>query len=138
LDEKVHENLRLGLIKPSAARELALLPRGNQKEMVTCMVRNKLSYRQTQKVVAGMLTNRNLTADELVRQLDGPSHQTGDPPLERRLWRVHRDCMSLIRQWGLLGGLAEGEPGSKRAATALINTLGQLRDHLIIFMEEEP
>lgn len=48
LDDEVREHIQLGLIHPSAGRELALLPRGNQRHALKALV----DYRLTQKELA--------------------------------------------------------------------------------------
>jgi ParB/RepB/Spo0J family partition protein len=54
LDAKVVENLRLGLITPSQGRALALLPRGNQENVLAEVLRCGLSSRETEKLVKAL------------------------------------------------------------------------------------
>ena len=54
LDEKVVENLRLGLITPSQGRALALLPRGNQQDVLAEILAYGLSSRETERLVKAL------------------------------------------------------------------------------------
>jgi ParB/RepB/Spo0J family partition protein len=54
LDPKVVENLRLGLITPSQGRALALLPRGNQADVLAEVLASGLSSREAEKLVKAL------------------------------------------------------------------------------------
>jgi ParB/RepB/Spo0J family partition protein len=57
LIDEVIEHLRLGLICMSIARELTRLPRGNQLKALECIVKHRLSSRETHKLVSHLLTS---------------------------------------------------------------------------------
>ena len=52
LHEEVREDIRLGLLQASVGRELAKLPRGNQKEAAAALVKHRLSTREVVKLIA--------------------------------------------------------------------------------------
>lgn len=51
LDRQVQDDIRVGLVSPTIARELALLPRGNQSRACASMVRHRLTSRQARELV---------------------------------------------------------------------------------------
>ena len=51
LSDELREQLRLGLVSLSSARELLRLPRGNQGEVLAAIRNHSLSSRQTQRLV---------------------------------------------------------------------------------------
>jgi len=55
LDEAVHADVRLGLLVPRAAAELAQLPRGNQVAAARLAMRTGMTTRQTAQLVAELL-----------------------------------------------------------------------------------
>jgi hypothetical protein len=55
LDESLQADLRLGLISASAARELARLPRGNQKSAADIVLKWGLTSHQTARLVERLL-----------------------------------------------------------------------------------
>lgn len=55
LEEKVQEDVRLGLIPPSTAREIVRLPRGNQASAAEAVCRHGLSVRETHRLVRVLL-----------------------------------------------------------------------------------
>jgi ParB/RepB/Spo0J family partition protein len=56
LSEDVREDIRLGLIPASVGRELAKLPRGNQKEAAASLVKHRFSTREAVKLIAYLLS----------------------------------------------------------------------------------
>jgi len=56
LSEEVQEDIRLGLISVIAGRELAKLPRGNQKEAAGTIVTHRLSTREAAKLISHLLS----------------------------------------------------------------------------------
>ncbi len=58
LDEPVQQDIRLGLVSPSMARELTKLPRGNQAPVALAVRQHGLSYRQCATLVEHALSCR--------------------------------------------------------------------------------
>lgn len=56
LHEEVRQDVRLGLLPQSMGRELAMLPRGNQKEAANAIIKHRLSTREASKLVAYLLS----------------------------------------------------------------------------------
>jgi len=56
LSDEVREHLRLGLITVSVGKELARLPRGNQAEVLSTVVKHRLGKRDVEKLVRFLLT----------------------------------------------------------------------------------
>lgn len=61
LCDEVVERMRVGLISPATARELAKLPRGNQPELIECLDAHQLTSRETATVVALLLATKKST-----------------------------------------------------------------------------
>ncbi len=55
LSEDVQEDLRLGLISVITGRELAKLPRGNQKEAADAILKHRFSTREAAKLIGHLL-----------------------------------------------------------------------------------
>lgn len=56
LNENVRKNLELGLICVSVGRELAKLPRGNQNDAMSCVLKHHLGKRDVEKLVRHLLS----------------------------------------------------------------------------------
>ena len=56
VSEEVQEDIRLGLISVVTGRELAKLPRGNQKEAAGAIVKHRLSTREAAKLISHLLS----------------------------------------------------------------------------------
>ena len=56
LSDEVRQDVRLGLLPQSMGRELAMLPRGNQKEAANAIIRHRLSTREATKLIAYLLS----------------------------------------------------------------------------------
>lgn len=55
LDEEVLAYMRLGLLSVSTGRELARLPRGNQKEAAASLIKHRFSTREAMRLIAYLL-----------------------------------------------------------------------------------
>lgn len=56
LCEEVLDDLRLGLLSATVGRELAKLPRGNQKEIAAALVKHRLSTREAVQLLAYLVS----------------------------------------------------------------------------------
>ncbi|MGA3172908.1 MAG: ParB N-terminal domain-containing protein [Syntrophorhabdales bacterium] len=56
LSDEVRQDVRLGLLSQSMGRELAMLPRGNQKEAAHAIIKHRLSTREAAKLIAYLLS----------------------------------------------------------------------------------
>ncbi|HAM53196.1 MAG TPA: hypothetical protein DCP92_21780 [Nitrospiraceae bacterium] len=56
LSEDIQEDIRLGLFSASVGRELAKLPRGNQRDIANAVIKHRLSIRELEKLVSHLLS----------------------------------------------------------------------------------
>lgn len=56
LSEDIQEDMRLGLFTASVGRELAKLPRGNQRDAANAVIKHRLSIRELEKLVSHLLS----------------------------------------------------------------------------------
>lgn len=56
LSEDIQEDIRLGLFSASVGRELAKLPRGNQRDAANAVIKHRLSIRELEKLVSHLLS----------------------------------------------------------------------------------
>lgn len=80
LCDEVQADLRLGLLSATVAREVARLPRGNQREVAAVAVRRGLTTRQTAKLVERWLSSPD--AEGRARELERAGvKEDGSEPL---------------------------------------------------------
>jgi hypothetical protein len=102
LEEKVQEDVRLGLIPPSTAREIVRLPRGNQASAAEAVCRHGLSVRETHRLVRVLLeaepdARRAILGDPR-RELPHPTRASApviDPRLGRTANRVRDQILRI-------------------------------------------
>lgn len=109
LEEKVQEDVRLGLIPPSTAREIVRLPRGNQARAAEAVCRHGLSVRETHRLVRMLLEvepdERPAILGDPRRELPRPTRASApakDPRLGRtanqvrdQILRIHAAALRL-------------------------------------------
>jgi ParB-like chromosome segregation protein Spo0J len=104
LDSQARQDLQLGLLSPSAARQLLRLPRGNQREVLECMRRESLSVVETGEVVDLLLASSTREQKEFVlekprqalAQARGGPVRSWDPRLSTAGNRVVRKLAWLL------------------------------------------
>jgi ParB/RepB/Spo0J family partition protein len=97
ISEEVQEDIRLGLIAASIAREVAKLPRGNQKAAVDAVMKHRLSTRETQRLVAHLMSRPRWDHQAILAapwQIIEP-RQSRPAGIEARLLSFARMCRSL-------------------------------------------
>jgi ParB-like chromosome segregation protein Spo0J len=98
LGEEAKEELRVGLLSPTAARHVARLPQGNQKELLALIRGEALTVHELEGVVNLLLSAQTLekqrylleTPREALSQAQGPPLPARDPrlsPAGSLLWR---------------------------------------------------
>lgn len=98
LSEEAKEELRVGLLTPTAARHVARLPQGNQKEFLQLIHREALTVHEVEDVVGLMLSARSIEQQrfvldyprEALSQTTGAEVEARDPrlsPVASQLWR---------------------------------------------------
>jgi ParB/RepB/Spo0J family partition protein len=111
LTPQARQDLQLGLLSATAARELLRLPRGNQLELLECIRRESLSYTEIRDVVNLLLASSTREQKEFVlekprqalSQARGGPVRSWDPRLSTAGNRVAR------KLGGLLDSLARME-----------------------------
>ena len=115
LDEAVQTDVRLGLLVPRAAMELALLPRGNQRAAAQVVVRTGMTTRQTATLVGELLTCTSDAARAQVIQdrLEHPGPRAAPRPAHRPRsaaeW-ILADVATVRRAAGRLQGRLLAQP----------------------------
>jgi len=104
LGAEVRQDLEVGLLTPSAAREIARLPAGNQSEVLDVSRREALNIEELSGVVRLLLGA--VTAEqrrfvltkprEALGQADAPQHKGWDPRLSTRGNRVSQQLAVLL------------------------------------------
>jgi ParB/RepB/Spo0J family partition protein len=106
LCDEVLNHIRLGLIRASHARHISQLPRGNQEAALACIVKHRLTCRETEKLVALLMERHRSEHDAILwLPLDildqrtpprPPKKQIEQPsPLYTDLWRLEQACTPL-------------------------------------------
>lgn len=115
LDEAVQADVRLGLLAPRAAAELAQLPRGNQQQAAQAVLRGGMTVRQTMQFVSELLSCRS---DAERRQMiqerfDHPGPRAAPRPARRARtpaeW-ILADVATVRRAAGRLEGRLLAQP----------------------------
>lgn len=132
LDEEIQCQVRLGLISPSPARELARLPRGNQREAAEVVTTKGLTYSQTAKLVRRALELSSNEArssylnDERNKPLPAPDETRPGKVRLNPINQTFCDIGTMIRagvriQSFILGAplAAHGDEASSRLKTSL-------------------
>lgn len=85
LDEAVQADVRLGLLAPRAAVELAQLPRGNQQPAAQVVTRTGMTVRQTAQLVAALLAcdGDAARARLISERLEHPGPRAAPRPVRR-------------------------------------------------------
>lgn len=140
LSDELQADLRLGLIDATTGRELARLPRGNQREVAAVVQRRGLSTRQTQTLVeAWIAAPTDDVRASLLSTVRGTRQTEESPPARRPRspaeW-LHCEAEELRRRCGRLQGRLVGGPdpdpatledlrGLVPALSGLLNTLSK-------------
>lgn len=115
LDEAVQTDVRLGLLAPRAAVEVALLPRGNQRAAAQVVIRTGMTTRQTATLVGELLTCPSDVERARVIQdrLEHPGQRAAPRPARRARtaaeW-ILADVATIRRAAGRLQGRLLGQP----------------------------
>lgn len=101
LERQVQDDVRLGLISASAARELARLPRGNQAAVARSATKNDLSSRQVGRLVTVLKrvdpAERRAVLDDPLAYLAQPARTEprADPRLTEQGNRLRQELLRL-------------------------------------------
>jgi ParB/RepB/Spo0J family partition protein len=119
LSEDVIDAIRLGLLPATVGRELATLPRGNQKEIAASLVKHRLSTREAVKLLAYLVSRpRWEHALILARPWEVVGPQEPKPPLAEHLLALDRSAKAVAHGVAMLTA-AEAETFSGLLSAAL-------------------
>jgi ParB-like chromosome segregation protein Spo0J len=144
LSEPAKEDLRLGLLSVSVARQVVRLPAGNQAEVLQVTRRDALNAAEVRGVVDLLLTSASREQEEYVlakprealQQAQGNTPRVWDPRLSVAGNRVRRRVVGLLDElerlehWLLHRGRAELTPGDRGLLTPSFTRL--LRDAVVV------
>lgn len=102
LERQVQDDVRLGLLSASAARELVRLPRGNQADVARCAAVHDLTSRQVGRLVTALVRleprERRAALDDplsLARPAPRAAGPRGDPRLSEHGNRLRHELLRL-------------------------------------------
>ena len=129
LGDELQADLRLGLCDATTGRELARLPRGNQREVAAVVKQRGLTTRQTQTLVEGFLAapNDEVRAALLASVRGTRSGEEGGArrPRSPEEWLQIEAC-ELRRRCGRLQGRLVGSRLAAEAGTVVLEDLRAL------------
>lgn len=110
LCETVQEDVRLGLLPISAAREIARLPRGTQAPAAHAVAARDLSVREASRLCVALLAAGATSEDDVERVVE----ETPTPPIEPPPIAQYRAALSALSQTAMRLGrrLCEQPPSS--------------------------
>lgn len=134
---EVVEHLRLGLIGVSLSRELIRLPRGNQKDVMECVLKNSLNSRQTRRLVDMALKHPRINRDlilliaQQIQEDRTPPDSTPKAPsasaFDTALMGLEKRCESVTR--GIRNGIfSEPSPRIEPVVKAIEETANHLKN----------
>jgi ParB/RepB/Spo0J family partition protein len=137
LSEEVVEHLKLGLITAAHCRELSQLPRGNHKEPLECVLKHRLTSRETRRLVT-MLVERPRWEQEKILWLPleilddrhppkfPKDTAQGGPLFDAAILKLEKSCNTFIR--GIDAGLFLEVPKQHLCIVELVEgTLNRLK-----------
>jgi ParB/RepB/Spo0J family partition protein len=133
LCEEVLDAIRLGLLSATVGRELALLPRGNQKELAASLIKHRLSTREAVKFLA-YLASRPRWEQQciLARPWEVVKPNEPQPLLAQQLLTLDRIARSVAKgvamltpvEANMLSGLLSAALASAEAVVAVLKERG--------------
>ncbi len=134
LSEEVQEDIRLGLISIIVGRELAKLPRGNQKAAANAVLKHRFSTRETAKLMTYLLSRPRWEHEAILRapwEIIEPK-QPRPVGIEAKLISFEQICRSLsegVKKTGVekRGYLYEPIERAIGAAEEVVTTLRAVR-----------
>jgi ParB-like chromosome segregation protein Spo0J len=115
LDDAVQADVRLGLLTPRAAGELARLPRGNQRPAAQLVTRTGMTTRQTAQLVTELLAQGSDAARVrlIAHRLEHPAERSAPRPARRARTEAEwilADVATVRRAAGRLEGRLLAQP----------------------------
>jgi ParB-like chromosome segregation protein Spo0J len=125
LSEEVQEDLRLGLIPVMMGRELAKLPRGNQKDAVDAILKRRYSTREAAKLIGYLLSRPRWESSAILASSWEVVEQRQPRPrgLGAKLLSLHEICQSVSKEF------SQSSPETRRGFSLLIErTIGSAEE----------
>ena len=116
LSEEVQEDIRLGLISVITGRELAKLPRGNQKDAADAIVKRRYSTREAAKLIGYLLRRPGWESSVILASPWDVVEQRQPKPrgLGAKLLSLHEICQTVSE------GFTKCSPETRRGLSSLI------------------
>jgi ParB/RepB/Spo0J family partition protein len=133
LCEEVLDDIRLGLLSATVGRELALLPRGNQKELAASLVKHRLSTREAVKFLADLASRPRWEQQcILARPWEVVEPKEPQPLLAKQLLTLDHIARSVAQgvatltpvEANMLSGLLSAARASAEVAVAVLKERG--------------
>ena len=125
LSEEVQEDLRLGLIPVMMGRELAKLPRGNQKDAVDAILKRRYSTREAAKLIGYLLSRPRWESSAILASSWEVVEQRQPKPrgLGAKLLSLHEICQAVSKEF------SQSSPETRRGLSLLIErTIGSAEE----------
>ena len=125
LSEEVQEDLRLGLIPVMMGRELAKLPRGNQKDAVDAILKRRYSTREAAKLIGYLLSRPRWESSAILASSWEVVEQRQPRPrgLGAKLLSLHEICQAVSKEF------SQCSPETRRGLSLLIErTIGSAEE----------
>lgn len=130
LSEELQEDIRLGLLSVSVGRELAKLPRGNQRAAADAVLKHRFSMREVERLISYLLSRPRWEHQTLLTapwEIISPK-QPRPVGIEAKLILFERTCRSLsegVKRSGIEKRLNIDEPIARAigAAEEVVTTL---------------
>jgi ParB/RepB/Spo0J family partition protein len=132
LHEEVREDIRLGLLRASVGRELAMLPRGNQKEAAASIIKHRLSTREAAKLIAYLLSRPRWDYHAILAspwEVAGP-REPRPTGLAARLLSFTHICTSIAQ------GVKTISPAEAKRLADLITSAASAAEHAAAALKE--
>ena len=131
LSEDVIDAIRLGLLPATVGRELATLPRGNQKEIAASLVKHRLSTREAVKLLAYLVSRpRWEHALILARPWEVVGPKEPKPPLAEHLLALDRSAKAVTH------GVAMLTPAEAKTFSGLLSAALASASALVAALKE--
>ena len=137
LDEGVQDHIRLGLISIGIARELAKLPRGNQKTALEAVLKHRLICREVERLVGELLSrprwehaNILWAPWEVLDERGSPSAKHEGPAADAQLEQAFFSILQGVKSVVLLLETLEAKHFSAEQRCMLLEKLDQAEEPL--------
>jgi ParB/RepB/Spo0J family partition protein len=134
LSEEVQEDIRLGLISVITGRELAKLPRGNQKDAADAIVKRRYSTREAAKLIGYLLRRPGWESSLILASPWEVVEQRQPKPrgLGAKLLSLHEICQTVS------GGFTKCSPETRRGLSSFIERAIDSAEEVVKILRADP